>query len=149
MAKTKSATPNSGVQGVVVVPTPKFYVTKSRYKSRDKSYGKEVNNFPSMTVPGEAMTLQEIVARYQNGIAPKEVPVSYLDPEGVENVNKYYSKDLDFTDLDELSAAVSAGKKALDRAKLRKRQEELESSATETAASIKPPEDVESEEKEV
>lgn len=147
MTKKKQAVnqqEEANIQGVVVVPTPSYYVTKSRYTARDKDYGKEHPKGESMTVPGETMTMKEIVKRYQNGIVPDETPVVYMDSEDVASINHYYSRDLDLTDIDNLNANIDYSKQQLAEAEakleeLRKEKELAKQEETQEPAAPEKP----------
>lgn len=95
------------------------YRTRSSYVHKDD----EINDMESMTIPGEAVSIKDLLER---AIAHNEAfqrPVIYFDDVALEDINKFWSPNLDLTDLDQLSeqnnrmaAAIKRAQEAQDEA---------------------------------
>lgn len=59
----------------------------------------------SQTVPGDAMSIKDIMARAMNGIEPDRKEVMYLDSD-LDSIDRYFGQSLDLTDVDELSDRI-------------------------------------------
>lgn len=84
----------------------------------------EVNNEPSQTVPGEAMTIQQIMDRAMAGTPPEQSDAQYFDVDDVSQVDEFFSTGLDLTDIDRLNARATELMGAIEEAKKRKKNEE-------------------------
>ncbi len=92
------------------------HMNQQNYKQRraalDPDWGKEVNEEPSQTVPGESFTVKEIMDRILGGIKPEFEEVQFFDQENLDRINDF---PIDLTDLDrtrteleEMTIAVDA-----------------------------------------
>lgn len=56
---------------------------------------------PSLTIQSEAYTIRELFERaVRGGFLDEEIPDSqFMDPQEVEEINKFYGPDIDLTDL--------------------------------------------------
>lgn len=81
----------------------------------------------SLTIPGEAMSIKQIMERAMGGIAPEQRNYQYFDEEDLDKVDRFFSNpgSFDLTDLDEFRERVTNLKEAVDRA-VRKKDEETE-----------------------
>lgn len=82
-------------------------MTKHVYLSNHQKYG-EINLEPSQTIPGESLTMKQIIEKYAMGIPLDRRNVEYFDQEDLDYINKFYQPgSLDLTDLDELQTHIS------------------------------------------
>ena len=82
--------------GEVEYKTQKNYVEKQQNNSDAGRY--EIPIGKSMTVPGEAMTIKEIMKRAMQGLAPATQQAPFMD---IENPDYIPDNPIDLTDLDE------------------------------------------------
>lgn len=77
-----------------------FYVTKRSYVP---GKGRERNEEPSMTIPGESYTIGELMARMKAGgqLPALDRRVEFLDDE-LDNISAFNRPLIDLTDLDDL-----------------------------------------------
>ncbi len=80
-------------------------ITDLNFKTNfnSKSFDGEVNNEPSKTVEGEALTIRELFERaaVQGHIPIDEGEGIFMDVEDIEQINKMYGAGLDIVDLQE------------------------------------------------
>lgn len=86
----------------------------------------EVNNEPSLTVPGESMTIKEIMARAMAGTEPEQGDAQYFDVDDVSHINEFFRQGLDLTDIDKLNARATELIGEIEEAKKRKEEAESE-----------------------
>lgn len=80
-----------------------IFQTRWNYTGGNNRTEIKPNEAPSLTVPGEAKTIKELLARTQAGMpAPEERPPLYMDQPNMDLINHYHSKQLDLVDLDDL-----------------------------------------------
>lgn len=82
----------------------KIPLKRNRYNYNWKQFAGEKNEGKSMTIQGEAYTIQELMERaVVSGqlMAETRIP-TYMDPEDLDKINHFYSKNIDLTDMDEL-----------------------------------------------
>lgn len=102
------------------------YFNQENYKRRRQEisprFGLEINDEPSVTIPDDAMSIQEIFNRsVAGGIPPERRNIAYFDTEDVELINHFNAPGaLDLTDLDELQRKVSSLQAAIETAQFRK-----------------------------
>lgn len=104
------------------------YINKATYHDKvpDEVRG-ESSDQPSMTVPDEANTIQELMARHRTGQKVEENEPVYLDVEDVKEIDKYFKPGaLDLTDLDQLNKKAEMLKSKARKALEKKKQQELE-----------------------
>lgn len=96
--------------------TQHAYAPRAQYETHGK---------PSMTVPGEAKTIKELLARALQGVENPERDANYLDVEDIGQINQFFAiGSLDLTDLEtlqqrnkDLGATIEKGLKAKAQAK--------------------------------
>lgn len=98
-----------------------WYHTKRNFDHT--KYG-EGPHGPSLTVPGEALSINEIMERYtRTGTAPIR-EAEYFDVEDIDYINQYYAPHaLDLTDMDGLTNHIDRLQAALAKAKQNKETE--------------------------
>lgn len=60
----------------------------------------EINNDESMTIPGEARTIKELIERLENGMPLERRAYAYFDVEDLDDINDMFAPSTDLTDLD-------------------------------------------------
>ena len=82
------------------------YMNSSNYKERrPQGASGEVNLEPSMTVPGDSMTIKEIMDRALAGIKPDTRAVQFFDTNDMDRINAF---PIDLTDLEGTRAELEA-----------------------------------------
>lgn len=76
------------------------YRTAENYIQRDDE--NEPGGGASQTIPGEALSIREILTRAMGGIEPERKNYTFFDQEDLDKIDKFYGAGLDLTDLDEL-----------------------------------------------
>ena len=130
--------------------------TKNKYNAswnvNPSLFAPERNVGKSMTVQGEARTIQELVqrARLQGNYGGQEREVQYLDNEDIEKIDRFFSTDIDFSDLNTLRNKtvklqshiqnILAKQEALEKEDKEKR-ESIAKSESEARTQIEPPSD--------
>lgn len=90
-----------------------------------RSNGEE-NGKPSKTIKGESDTIGELIKKMAAGIVEPQKEGHYLDAE-LGSIDKYYGKNLDLTDLEELEIRTEKLKKTLsEQIQIQKDEELLE-----------------------
>lgn len=115
----------------------------------ERSKGYEVGDFDeSMTVPGQAKTIKQIMERALGGLMPDGRLVEYFDQEDLDKINKYYANpgSLDLTDLDEMAEHVEAlqdvvkkGQKIQEEKLKEEERERIREEVRQTEADKEPP----------
>lgn len=91
------------------------YTNQSNYNQRKRP--ERPLDPVSITVPGEAMTIQEIMERALGGMPIERENYGYFDQEDIDKISKFYAPhNLDLTDLDELRNEVAEFQAAVDNA---------------------------------
>ena len=71
----------------------------------------------SMTIPGEAYSIQELLQRAQSGQPlMQNTVVQYMDQEDLDKITHFYRQGLDLTDIDELRQATNQQAQLLNEA---------------------------------
>ncbi len=90
------------------------YVNSKNYNQRRPEPRGSTLDPISLTIPGESMTIKQIMDRAINGISPEFRKVEFFDQEDMDNINNFPT---DLTDLDntraELEALVIATEEAI------------------------------------
>lgn len=98
---------------------------RSQYNYDHELERMEETQGPSMTIESETMTIQEIVKRHAAGMVQFEKPAVFVDAE-LDQIDKFYGRSLDLTDLDELKALTETLSETIARG-----QEELKNTEEE------------------
>lgn len=77
-----------------------MFTNKIAYRSASRKG--EPNSGKQMTIQNDALSIKQIIERYQNGIPVQFKQSEYLDVEDVRNINYFYSPAIDLTDLETL-----------------------------------------------
>lgn len=105
-------------------------MTKSKFKTMfndveiPRHIRLEDSSGPSVTVPGEAMTIQEIMARAMAGTEPDRKDAQYFDEEDLSQVNRFFGPNIDLTDIDTINARATELVGHIEEAKKRKEEDE-------------------------
>lgn len=62
---------------------------------------------PSMTIQGEALSIDEVIEKYSSGLDLPRRPSAYIDAE-FDAPEGFYSPDVDLTDLDRMKKRVAS-----------------------------------------
>ncbi len=73
------------------------YMNQANYTEKRVHPQGEINNDPSETIPGETLTIKEIMARALNGVGPATSNVEFFDQIELDNIQSFPT---DLTDLD-------------------------------------------------
>lgn len=92
----------------------------------------EVNKEPSLTVPGEALTIKEIMERAMAGTEPDTSDAQFFDVDDIKQIDEFFRQGLDLTDLDKLNARATELLGEIEEAKKRKEAEKESESDSET-----------------
>lgn len=91
--------------------------------------GRETNELPSETIPGETRTIKEILDMYQEHrqFPEGDENLRYFDVEDVGEINKYFNPGaLDLTDLQQLQEKNNRMNQIIKKAQEKKAKEEAE-----------------------
>lgn len=102
-------------------PYKNCYDAVNEVASGEKSCCEE----PSQTIQGETHTVRELLKKHQAGQVIRNKPVIHLDAE-IEKINRFHRRDLDLTDLQELSRHNSEMRKKINSAIAEKKEQEKE-----------------------
>lgn len=107
MSKEKTAPASQEPITSSPVPTVAMTPFKTNYNAWAFPVRYETNDKPSLTVPDQTMSVQQIVSRYQRGlpISGQKVPVYYGDDENYV--------DLDKMDLEEIHELIGRNRQTI------------------------------------
>lgn len=96
----------------------------------------EINEGPSLAIPGEAYTIRELLEKYTNGVMPDIHREGQYDEEpDIDNPDMFRKPDLDLSDLDLMETIVQTTQQQVEeqakQAELRQKTDSTKRSATE------------------
>lgn len=105
--------------------------------------GREINNDPSLTQPGEALTIQDLIRKYR-AADMFGIEGNYFDPGDIDKINEFYNPGaLDLTDMDRFRDHVDKMNKAYQTA-LDNQKKEAENAKEKKASEETPPTETDS-----
>lgn len=100
----------------------KFYSTHRHYAPGANRA--ETIEGESVTVPGEAKTIAQLLSRAMQGLEAQEREAHYFDQADLDKIDRFYAPGLDLTDLDELTRRNDEMAVALEKAKKAKAEKD-------------------------
>ena len=87
------------------------YMNKHSYDHTKRTY--TVTDEKSMTVPNQAESIKDILARAIHGESPERKPIFYME-KAIEGVDMFLGKPIDLTGYDTLNERIDTLQKILD-----------------------------------
>lgn len=123
-----------------VVESARVVRFNSQYNYVPRSGRYEQPRGESLTIPGEAKTIKQLVERLQLGVPLPDKSPGYLDTD-LDKIDHYFQMALDLTDMDDLSDRIRSTKDYIEQAKIEqakyKAQEEKKRLQSERELEIK------------
>lgn len=110
---------------------------KTNYNARSFPKNHEYNEEASKTVPGEFLTVQQLLQKYVQGIAPAISKIPVFTPDAsFDDADPTKSPDFDLVDADNLSAELQQ-KKQFAKVEAERMKKEADNAKSESEAKAK------------